>query len=320
MRKLSLLLFGLSLNFICSAQPTCDQISIVEVILEPIEMDHIIVHLVIDSEEFGFSYPGFRIYDQDDNLIGEEVVNFFGIIGESTHIVPHNLENVEPGQEYSLKLELWSGFYDTLECTFEETAVLIPEDDCAEISFTLSLQSFNGINENYILQVWDVDQNLAFEEYVTLTDSAGWTVVTACLDQGCYTYTVGTDDAAISQDVTTWLTSTDWFFPEGYMATAAPGDPVMSIDFGVWSDCLIDQIEPENPLELLIYPNPAREALNVVGLPAGSAWTLVNSGGQVVQSDTGQGRIEIDVHSLARGLYILNVNTGTSLHSYKIVR
>lgn len=307
------------LSVLSFAQPTCDQITIESVTLEPMEMGILVVHLTIDSEEFGFSYPGIRIYDENDNLVGEEEVNFFGIIGESTHLVPHNLDEIVPGQVYDFKIELWSGFYDVHECTFEDSFVVLPENTCAEITLSAYMQNFDGLSGTHTMQVTDVDGEIVFEQEVILEDTDGYEILTVCLDPGCYTYNfVPEDDDTLIQVVCS-VTSVDWFFPEGYTQTTSDVS-FIAIDFAVYSDCLVDAVVPEKPLELLIYPNPARERINVVGIPSGSTWSLLNMRGQEVKLGSDSGRVEIDVEDLTSGLYILKIKTETSVHTYQIVR
>lgn len=318
MKQLVTTLSLVLISFLSFAQITCDQVTIESVTLEPINMEVLQVHLTIDSQEFGFSYPGIRIYDENDNLVGEEEVNFFGIIEESTHLVPHNLEDIVPGDTYNFKVELWSDFYDVHECTFENSFIVRPVDACSPISLTASLQNFNGTVETHDLQVIDQDGQIVFEDEVTFSDTLGYLVQELCLDPGCYTYLFAPQDGESSNEISCWINSFAWFFPEGYIQSTLDGP--IAIDFGVYSDCLVDVIEPEKSLELLIYPNPARERINVVGIPSGSTWSLQNSQGQEVKFGADSGRVEIDVEDLASGMYFLKINTGTSVHSFQIVR
>ena len=299
------------------AQANCDDLVINSVTLEPIDAGLLVVKLTNNNLEFGFSYPGFRIYDDNDNLIGEEVVNLFGIGEESTHLVPHNLNDIESGALYNLKLELWSGFYDTHECTFESAFEIMPEV-CSDIALTVSLQTFNGTVETHDMQIIDQDGSVVFDQEITLTEDAGYVIETVCLDQGCYTYKFIPQDGISDNGFSCWINSVEWFFPEGYIQSSTDGP--IAINFGIYSDCLFDSIEPDQALELLIYPNPAREIINVVGAPSGSSWSLLNVQGQEVRGGTESGRVEVDVEDLSGGMYFLKITTESSIHTYQIIR
>ena len=71
-----------------------------------------------------FSYPGFRVYNADDALLGQEEVDYYGIsdgqlFRVNLNVTDENITLPQLGLQTILFLELWTGFYDTFSCMFE---------------------------------------------------------------------------------------------------------------------------------------------------------------------------------------------------------
>lgn len=119
------LLFFFS-GFASHSQTACDSLEI-EVIYSPFIDSLIEVNVINNSSEI-FSNPGFIILDINGDTIAKEDVIFFGIGPVSRHVL-----NIFPGSISSStfvgELQLWSGFYSTLECTYNMTFNLCP-DSC----------------------------------------------------------------------------------------------------------------------------------------------------------------------------------------------
>ena len=104
------ILAGISIQLY--GQSSCDSLEILQVNVDAFYNDRINIKVSNSSSDI-FDYPGFRIYDEDQNLIGEEEVWFFGIAEESVHVVEFNPSEFvfETLTNYSITLELWVGFF-----------------------------------------------------------------------------------------------------------------------------------------------------------------------------------------------------------------
>jgi len=72
--------------------------------------------------------------------------------------------------------------------------------------------------------------------------------------------------------------------------------------------------------EVLLFPNPAVDHLDVVGSRANAEGTIHDATGRMVWSGTvGQGRWTLDVGAWARGYYVLNMRSAEGHRSFTFV-
>lgn len=116
--KVVFVIFLLALANLLPAQ-SCEQLAIDGVWLDPFNNELLHVLCTNESWEEIYSYPSWLIRDLDGNVIAEEEVVFFGIVGTSHHFL--DLLNPLPDNSDSMPviMELWTGFGDSLECSFE---------------------------------------------------------------------------------------------------------------------------------------------------------------------------------------------------------
>lgn len=297
-RLLTILSMAASIGMI--AQDPCSQLTI-DVQLNPLNSNFIRVYVQNSSTEI-FSYPGFRIYDEDNNLIGEELVNLFGIGEESIHDIEHTLGEIQAGEAYTLSLELWTGFYESMACTFEDEFVLVPEDECANIGLTTSQIWGMEAQENYLVSIMDLEGNSFFDAVYEFPNENLTYFDEICLPQGCYELNISTDDAMISN--TLFATLSVGFSTINVHDSALVGTPFTTIPFGVWDSCVSTDINrpglsSEAPL---LYPNPAR---TWVMIPFENAQAEVYSvEGKLVTKLSAVDR-ELNVSELSAGQYIV---------------
>ncbi|MCB0762285.1 MAG: hypothetical protein KDC12_12235, partial [Flavobacteriales bacterium] len=243
-----------------AAQSPCDEVSILFVNFDPLDPTVIRVGVQNDSSE-NFSYPGFRIYDDQGTLIGEEVVNFFGIAEMSYHGVSHNLENIEPGESIDLVLELWTGFYQELACTFDVSTVLLPPTECGEITIYAYYPGDTQVTDNLQLTITDAEGSEVESIDFTLSPGSFYVYEPVCLSRGCYDVLVGTMDAAISDDLTVTFSADVGGQP--VTGTAMGGDAVLAMQLDVYQGCdTTTGIEHLSNDTFALYPNPASNQLN----------------------------------------------------------
>lgn len=76
----------------------------------------------------------------------------------------------------------------------------------------------------------------------------------------------------------------------------------------------------EKANDIKVYPNPVKsgENLNVKSEEAG-IYSVFSAQGQLIRSDKFSGNTEISTASLPAGIYIVKIETRTTVKSYKII-
>jgi hypothetical protein len=93
--------------------------------------DSILEVSVVNHSQAFYSYPGFIIYDTNNDTVAKEEVNLFGIGGESSHALTL-YPGMPPGDFFNGTIALYTGFYDSLECSFNKSFKLCP-DSCSSV-------------------------------------------------------------------------------------------------------------------------------------------------------------------------------------------
>ena len=118
MKKLLLLLMLAPMMVSAQFTFTCDSVIINCCWLDtPAQGEIMLTASNFNSDVIG--YPGFILFDSNNDTIAKETVNYFGIgWGPQAHtMVVMN----QPTLPFTGYLELWGGFWDTLRCTFPVT-------------------------------------------------------------------------------------------------------------------------------------------------------------------------------------------------------
>lgn len=79
-----------------------------------------------------FSYPGFIIFNANGDTVAKEDVNLFGMGSSSSHVL-----KIYPGMVttpvFTGTLQLWSGFFSTLECSYSNMSFNLCPDTCVTV-------------------------------------------------------------------------------------------------------------------------------------------------------------------------------------------
>jgi hypothetical protein len=122
----------------------------------------------------------------------------------------------------------------------------------------------------------------------------------------------GTWDAAIS--TTSDGSTTYMFTPSGTCESVTTMDVLVNLCTGV------DNISNVNGLN--IYPNPARNILNVTGLENVKEVSLIDVTGKVVFNTVNltETNLTIDLTAISKGMYFLQIQTITNIESHKVIK
>jgi hypothetical protein len=142
-----------------------------------------------------FSYPGFILFDNNQDTIAIETVNYYGI---GNYFQPHTLDIIEPIHlPFEGYLELHTLFYGSLACTFQltiadTTTVGMPEHQTSKVISIRPNPTSGSINvvldESYIdqdltLKIFDFTGREVYTESIL---SSGTRISTGGFGPGIY--------------------------------------------------------------------------------------------------------------------------------------
>lgn len=138
----------------------------------------------------------------------------------------------------------------------------------------------------------------------------------------------GTEDAdsyLITRDNETIVTVTETNFTEyvdegTYKYTVfAQKEDAMSMPVSIIVMVQYDEAGELNESVISVYPNPAKDVLNIVAGDSDFEYSLFNGMGQEMVSGTAQGIQQINLSNMAKGVYFLRLTSGTQVNTQKIV-
>lgn len=117
----------------------CDSLQVLDFQLNPFNTEQLVLRSAYSDFDNFISYPGFSMVDENLYILAQEEVNFFGMSTEQVHSLDvYNLEVTE-GEAIFGDLELWSFFYENLECVLTGPYVLWPVHECVPLRITVNL-------------------------------------------------------------------------------------------------------------------------------------------------------------------------------------
>ena len=143
----------------------CD---LIEVISTTLNTESNLIELSINtSSSYLYSYPSFTLHNEQGDTLAMEQVDYYGLSGESTHLL--NIQTPIENWEEELTLQLYSDFNDILVCeyTFNTSSI--------EILGCTNQQASNYNNTATINDASCLFTADYFEVYLDL--NAGWNLV-----------------------------------------------------------------------------------------------------------------------------------------------
>ena len=124
-----------------SVPSACDSLILASLSWAPFSDTALLVH-VFNPTFTLFDYPGFLLLADNGDTLAQETVNFFGIAGESYHTLAIPSGTIMPSSPFNGTLQLWTLFYDTLDCSWDLPVDLCPPDSCTEV--IVDMQNFGS--------------------------------------------------------------------------------------------------------------------------------------------------------------------------------
>lgn len=299
-KAFSLCILGLVLLTSTSlySQNECDGLNIAQVYMDPLNLDRLIIE-VENTGEGNFSYPGFKVF-KDGEELGAEEVTFFGIGAESTHFV--SIENIfEDGDDADLTFELWTGFYAELACVFEWSGKPYDSSECFEMNFSLQWAGGAGNFLNIVMYDQVSEEEVFSTEGFFDVVNPNFTE-TICIQQGCYIYKVTADETLQNDYFINFYA--DALFPL-YTGVALEGDQGITDLIEVWEGCIPQSInEQVFEADFSMAPNPASKMV-IFDLPQeASAVDILDINGKLITTVPNS---SVDLSEFSEGCYFVRV-------------
>lgn len=170
----------------------CDELELVSVQWAAFSDTAVMVHVMNNSTEL-FDYPNFILFTAQGDTLAKETVNFFGIAGESWHVLRVMDGVIMPPAPFNGRLELWTGFTDALACTWQQNFDLCPPAPCAELSPTLQVVGSSIVTGLFNWVVFDDAEQIASGQFA-LSPAVQFADTTLCLPAGNYNINVSPTD------------------------------------------------------------------------------------------------------------------------------
>jgi len=307
----SLFSFLLISNYFNAAEANpCDSLEILYVGFNPLNPEEIIVYVRNTNINEIFSYPGFKLVDNTGDTVASETVDFFGIGGYSAHRLNTTLEDYAPGTVFNGTLLLYTGFYDSLVCSFPVSEILIPQSGCTD--FMIYTTNYTGnIHQPLNWSVIDETGDTIFSGVHNYSiDSIGYQD-SICLENGCYRLVVTADNPLEA------VSDIGISFVSYYVDTTIQMNETATsvvLDFSVYyCDSTVSVLEIERNRDFSIYPNPANDILKLEWNPKVDVISLdiKDINGKVILNSKKimNNKIQFDVSLLPAGIYFAQLNT-----------
>ncbi len=312
-----ILIYSLSIcTNISLGQSSCENVSVPGIHVNPFNINELILHSFNENDTEIFDYPGWRLYDESGVLIAEEQVQFFGIVGNSIH----SLNLIEP-LDYSDMLfygtlELWTGFYDVLECSYDLAVFPWRVDESTNepygcIPIGISLQGLSEEGTSIEISITDENASSVFEEtYIMEAGSFGGYVGATCLDQEqCYYLSITSEDGIDNMQYSILSETEDVYFSYVFDQIGDGEILLNPFDQGM-CDGTPTTLNELEAYSVLIYPNPASSNLTVDldGFNGvNTTVKLYDSSSKMIFETQSTTTLMIDVSGVAKGMYSLEI-------------
>ena len=265
MRKENLLFALLSTAFgsFLQAQSPCDLLTIRDIRFDAFRDTVLLVEVTNDSPSI-FDYPGFILYDSNGDTIAKEVVNFFGI--GTSHISAMNIypNALLPSDTFQGALELWTGFYSEMACSFDISELLCPDTICNTLVFDFSNLGGALTNGAFTYTITDVLGTVQVSKDFSLGDTVQQFQDTLCLPNGDYALSISTNDNPVAgQPYFLLYEPKSQYWASNLVGPFDQGTTTTTQAFTLYGECpstvnATKEVTPENPVTISWTPEGVR--------------------------------------------------------------
>ena len=298
----------------------CEGLEITSIMYEAFS-DSLIEVQVTNAGPGFFPYPGFLLFNADGDTFAIETVDLFGIgEGSIQRLLIHPDANLLI-PSFTGTLQLWTNFYDSLNCTFPVEVELCPPTCAPIVAYVTNLGGAITNNTfNYSISNGDGQSASGVLE---LADEVQFATDTVCLPPGEYTMHV-TSGAGPGggQPWAGVLTPGNFGGPQQPVTS-----PPVQIEFIFYEQCIeiIDQVVPLESEAKYRFSRTADHILieRMDAGPIGEVMLMDAKGAILRSKRPSVDQLRIATDRLASGAYMLKVsdmNGSIHQHKFMIVR
>lgn len=309
-----------------SAQDPCDDLDILSIRYSPFTDTVIIIEVVNNGQEL-FSYPGFVLISNEGDTLALETVNYFGIGEQSVHHLTVRPGIAEPTDVFLGVLQLYSGFFNTFECSWALDSSLCAAEECQDM--VLGFENWGGalVLGDFTYTLADSTGSEVASGAFTMTENEQYWQQTLCMTPGTYTYSVTSLGEPSGGGPTMTVASGQWF---GSAAISQPfpwnegKDPASTFSMAVpFHLHCVDAGTVSSPA-IQTHRSPVTVAydrtVTLLRHPQGiTAVTLIGMDGRRMGTWHPGHTVFALPHGLAAGLYVAHVTNDNGTHALKVV-
>lgn len=191
------------------AGSACDSVDVISVTVHPFTDTAMVVHVANGSSVL-FDYPGFILFDENGDTLAVETVNFFGIAGDSWHVLEIHPDATMPNAPFYGVLQLWTDFMSNLACEWMPFIDPCPPGPCTDMFVTI--QNLGGALAigTYGWTLYDDAFQVVSTGQLEMTDIMQYDTDTVCLPPGNYALEVSPNNPPTGGDPHFSVTSAGW--------------------------------------------------------------------------------------------------------------
>jgi len=285
--------------------PTCADLDLISIQWSTFSDTAVTVH--VTNATTGFDYPGFILFDANGDTLAKETVGLFAIGNDSWHTLTIHPDADIPSGAFSGTVELWTGFYSDLACSWERTIDLCPSNECTTVYPTIN-NFGNGLAIGTC--TWSIadDGGVVAQGQFELTPELQSDQDETCLPPGAYEMTVVFDQAPTEGQLMVGIAGDG--FTQGPSQYLLFGDPApMPFDLlAQCSDGTNSIAEVNGSSQLVVITTEVTILLrDVTGAPLGTVILCDALGKEIAHTKTGNDRVEFEV--AADGLYLVRTDS-----------
>ncbi len=175
--------------FPASAQEDCNDLIPSVLGYNPLDAGIIDV-MVYNNGEIGWSYPSFILYDAGNDTLAKEQTDYFAISSGQLHKLRIMPGATLPDGPFEARLELWTGFNDSLRCTWHFLVTLCPQAPCVTLYPIVSATTLTASGASFAWTITDTLEQIIDSGELAFSGGLLQAQDTVCLPPGNYTCTL----------------------------------------------------------------------------------------------------------------------------------
>ena len=283
-----------------------------------IQVDQKIVAVGYSGNDFAIA----RFLGEDQPLLDEFTLTYpaNGATEQNYASLTLNWTDAFGATDYEVDLDVSADFDDS-PMTFDAPSSLYAlEDLLPETEYFWRVRATDGESWGEYSVVWSFTTN-SLDNFDLISPANGTTGVSITGVELDWSTAVGASDYEVQIDISPSFTDEPWTFSTSGTDYALPPLDLTTTyywhvrasndgdTFGDWSDTwnfTTDSdagISSQNMAEIILYPNPAQDEVQIMGIPANATIQLISANGKVWQKSLSEGKLKLS--EMAAGVYFI---------------